>query len=83
MPDDFLGLMHCQHKIFSNSTLAWWAAFLGEADGYLILAPKRWYAEADSYQAQILRESWITVDVSMMENLLWGTRTMIASWAAS
>jgi hypothetical protein len=50
MLDDFLGLMHCQHKIISNSTLAWWAAFLGEADGYLILAPKRWHAEADSDQ---------------------------------
>lgn len=63
MLDDFLGLMHCQHKIISNNTFAWWAALLGEADGSLILAPKRWHVEADIDQAQIERENWITVDV--------------------
>ncbi len=62
MLEDFIGLMQCEHKVVSNSTFAWWAAFLGEAEDGLVFAPKRWHATADSSEAQILRKGWIVVD---------------------
>jgi hypothetical protein len=61
MLDDFLGFMSCEHKIISNSTFAWWAAFLGET-GAVTLAPNRWHAHADLAQAQILMPNWLVVD---------------------
>ena len=62
MLDDFLGLMQCEHKIISNSTFAWWAAFLGETDGGIVLAPARWHARADSRAAAIVRDGWVVVE---------------------
>lgn len=61
MLDDFLGLMSCEHKIISNSTFAWWAAFLGETGGSLTLAPDRWHAGVSSRDAQILADGWLPV----------------------
>ncbi len=62
MLEDFLALMQCEHKIISNSTFAWWAAYLGMTEVGLVIAPKRWHASADSDEARILDESWIVVD---------------------
>ncbi|MGI9476659.1 MAG: alpha-1,2-fucosyltransferase [Hyphomicrobiaceae bacterium] len=61
MLDDFVGLMNCKHKIISNSTFAWWAAFLGEANG-LTIAPPRWHTATDIEEAQILMRDWHVVD---------------------
>jgi Glycosyl transferase family 11 len=64
MLDDFLGLMQCEHKIISNSTFAWWAAFLGETpDSGMVFAPSRWHAIADNEAARILRDGWVVVEV--------------------
>ncbi|MFY0613158.1 MAG: alpha-1,2-fucosyltransferase [Hyphomicrobiaceae bacterium] len=61
MLDDFLGFMSCEHKIVSNSTFAWWAAFLGDAGGCTV-APQRWHATAHLEQMQILMPDWHVVD---------------------
>lgn len=62
MIDDFVALMQCRHKIISNSTFAWWAAFLGETENALTLAPDRWHATATNHQAQILPSNWLVVE---------------------
>ena len=61
MLDDLIGLMHCEHKIISNSTFAWWAAFLGESDQGLTIAPKAWHADTGSEEAQLIRKGWHVV----------------------
>lgn len=61
MLDDFVSLMQCEHLIISNSTFAWWAAFLGRTDNGLVLAPGRWHAAGDSAAAQVLCDDWIVV----------------------
>ena len=62
MLEDFLGLMQCEHKIVSNSTFAWWAAFLGKTDQGLTFAPKHWHAGVNSQEAEILMDRWIVID---------------------
>jgi Glycosyl transferase family 11 len=62
MLGDLLALMNCEHKIISNSTFAWWAAFLGERPGSLTYAPSRWHAASTNDEAQILCEGWRAVD---------------------
>jgi len=62
MLDDFLGLMQCEHKIISNSTFSWWAAFLGAEAGGLTLAPQHWHADVNVDSSEILMKDWIVID---------------------
>lgn len=39
---DFLCLMNCKTAIISNSTFAWWGAFLNKRKDKKIIAPKNW-----------------------------------------
>jgi hypothetical protein len=41
-------LSRCRHLILANSTFSWWGAWLGEHDGQIVYAPKRWFS-TDQY----------------------------------
>ncbi len=59
--DDLYLMMHCKHFIISNSTYSWWAAYLSERDGKIVVAPKPWVNE-DEPQDGIYCGDWKIIE---------------------
>jgi hypothetical protein len=36
-------MRYCKHHIISNSTFSWWAAYLNDYEGRVIIQPRKWY----------------------------------------
>lgn len=44
---DFEIMRNCRHFIIANSTFSWWAAWLGEDENKIIIAPEKWYCDEE------------------------------------
>ncbi len=51
----------CKHFIISNSTFAWWAAWLGEHRDSLIIGPNNWFIDKSNDVKDILPERWAKI----------------------
>ncbi|WP_026232266.1 alpha-1,2-fucosyltransferase [Neolewinella persica] len=59
---NYLQLMaQCHHYIIPNSTFAWWAAWLGERTGSVIMAPERWFGTDEFDYRDVVPERWLKV----------------------
>jgi hypothetical protein len=58
-PEDLRLMSACNHFIIANSSFSWWAAWLAEKAGTIIIAPKRWYSE--KAEGDIVPKRWLRI----------------------
>lgn len=59
---DYLQLMTaCKHFVISNSTFAWWAAWLSVSPGKLVVAPMNWFNKREIITRDIYPSNWIKI----------------------
>lgn len=58
--EEFEVLRNCRNFVISNSTFAWWAAWLSESPDKLIFAPKQWSHNEEINGADRIPDNWIT-----------------------
>jgi hypothetical protein len=56
--EDFFLLTQCRHFIIANSTFSWWPAWLADAPGQRVIAPRRWFLGFDVNPADRFPPDW-------------------------
>lgn len=63
--DDLCLMASCEHHIISNSTLAWWSAYLGRNENKIVVSPHHeapnWFLHNRMDTKDLLPESWIQI----------------------
>ena len=60
--EDIRLMQRCKHNIIANSTFSWWAAWLNNNPGKIIVAPEKWYKKVDLENPDITPENWIKIN---------------------
>jgi hypothetical protein len=66
MATDLFQMTICDHHIISNSTFAWWGAWLNNKDNKFVVAPKMWvskkyFGDKSIHPTDIIPENWKTI----------------------
>ncbi|SNT27861.1 Glycosyl transferase family 11 [Granulicella rosea] len=52
----------CRHHILANSSFSWWGAWLNPRQDKIVVAPRNWLRERDSYFPDLMLPGWILLD---------------------
>jgi len=55
---DLLAMAGCAHLICANSSFSWWAAWIGERLGRIVICPERWWTSAAGPIPHPARSHW-------------------------
>jgi hypothetical protein len=64
MFEDMFLMSRCRNFILANSSFSWWAAFLGQKENSITVAPEEWFREGmrEAYApADLYPPSWILI----------------------
>ena len=56
--EDLRLMTNCKHHIIANSSFSWWGAWLSEYPQKLVVAPRKWYTEAEYDPASRFPSDW-------------------------
>ncbi len=70
---DFLLLKHASELVSSNSSFAWWAAWLNEQPGLRVIAPRWWLGlnSKSEFPVKAVPEEWQQIDPRNPEDGTW------------
>jgi Glycosyl transferase family 11 len=59
--EDFYLMSKCRHMIIANSSFSWWAAWLNNNTGKIVIAPKNWFARSDINTHDLIPRDWTRI----------------------
>lgn len=59
--EDFYLMSQCKHNIIANSSFSWWAAWLNNNPGKIVIAPKNWFNKGPKDTQDLVPESWLRI----------------------
>ena len=57
----FALMQACTHFIIANSSFSWWAAWLGQSAGSVVIAPKQWFGDDAIDTSSRIPDNWIQI----------------------
>jgi hypothetical protein len=54
--------------VIANSSFSWWAGFIGDRPGQVVIAPRPWFTKTDIDTRDLLPPDWLTLDRGGYEN---------------